>query len=537
MANLSYRSIYLNYCQSRVPGYATPSWMERQLNETPWESPESPLDCNNYAVLALIEAEQTDDVALRSMYLDTAIAALTPFAETHLLCAAHLALIYTLIGDGDSATQLGFASFITQLPFAYAQANQLPVDLGLVYLPRQCQGAIDAGYPELQTVLEATDGNQQALMLLGLVLQRSQPIFYNPSGLRFLQLAAPLVPNSATLRLKLGVSNLLNGRWEGLLDLHRAQQLHPQQPTLMQALYLAYSDLQQPEIAQTWLAQAQQQVGSYYSASRWAEAPSSVVFTYVPFAGAILAVEPSFRSIVTSVLIAEGQWFEAEMEFWQDQIQPGMVVIDVGANVGVYTLTAAQRVGSAGRVVAVEPFSGCVTCLAETCRINGLDWVTICRAAASDRIGTVRLSLQTASELNEILTDEAMADESPPDGEGALSGDTELGSTETVPCLTLDFLMTQEKLHRVDLLKIDAEGHEINVLKGCDHLLRDYAPMILYENIAKGQANNVAVAEYLLAHGYRLFIYQPYIKQLQAIDSLDALPSSLNIIAIPSAAL
>jgi ribosomal protein L11 methylase PrmA len=62
------------------------------------------------------------------------------------------------------------------------------------------------------------------------------------------------------------------------------------------------------------------------------------------------------RSIVTSVLIAEGDWFEKEMEFWRNWVKPGMTVIDVGANVGVYTFSAAVKVGSEGCVLAVDLF-------------------------------------------------------------------------------------------------------------------------------------------------------------------------------------
>jgi FkbM family methyltransferase len=196
-----------------------------------------------------------------------------------------------------------------------------------------------------------------------------------------------------------------------------------------------------------------------------------------------------------------------------------MTVIDVGANVGVYTFSAAQRVGPRGRVLAVEPFSRCLRCLEETCRINELDWVQICGGAASDRIGTARLQLYTASELNEIIT-----------------GDVEEpvhGSFEEVPCFTLDSLVEQENVNRVDYLKIDAEGHEMSVLIGSEKILSEFFPIILYENIASSKGSNLPVAEYLKSKGYKLFRYQPYAQELIPINSSDELEGNLNVIAVP----
>jgi FkbM family methyltransferase len=238
-----------------------------------------------------------------------------------------------------------------------------------------------------------------------------------------------------------------------------------------------------------------------------------------------IAIESSFQSIVTGVLLAQGKWFEAEMEFWQDCIQPGMTIIDVGANVGVYTFSAAQRVGPTGCVLAVEPFSGCVRCLEETCRVNQLDWVKICRGAASDRNGTVCLGLHAASELNQVI-------EVHSDGVAPNASEQPGLQVESVPSFTLDTLMMQERLVRVDVLKIDAEGHELQVLQGSDRLLRQFSPVILYENLAGKANSNLPVAEFLVNLGYQLFRYQPYLKKLIPIESQADLATMLNIIAI-----
>ncbi len=520
MELLSYLTTCDRYLDDVCPG-TNPALLEHlkhRIEQTAWEEPESALDCNNGAVMALMEADATDDPDLREMYLEMAIDLLNAAAD-HPLCAAHLAMIQSLVGEGEQAIQLAFATFMQLLQRVYAH-EALPA--GLVYLPKcwrslENSASSQSASSQLEQILMEPNGYQQSLLLLGEVLIHSQFVFYNPTGLRFLQLADQLLPPSAPLQLSLGISTILNGRWEGLLQLHRAHQLAPYRSAPLQALYLAYRDLNQADTAALWLKQAQEKAVPDAPEWEWTQVASDRPFTYVPFETQPMAVEASFQSIVTAVLLAEGKWFEREMEFWQDQIQPGMTVIDVGANVGVYTFSAAYRTGNTGRVLAVEPFSGCVQCLQETRRMNQLDWVTVCRGAASDRDGTVRLALQTASELNQVL----------------MESDVAAGEFEQVPCFSLDTLLERERLSRVDLLKIDAEGHELQVLMGSDRLLKSFSPTILYENIAGSQGSNLPVAEFLTANGYQLYRYQPFIKRLIPLDSQAELQGNLNIIALP----
>jgi FkbM family methyltransferase len=507
----------------------TLSTLSRDLAAINWDEPESALDLNNFAVLALIEAEQTEDPALRSMHLEMALEALEQaitLQPSHPLCFAHFALVRHLIGEDVEAIQLAFPLLMELLQPAFQGSAPLP--LGLVYLPKQTV--------HLSTLLQAHEGHSQALLLTVEVLWRSQMVFYSSGGLRFLQLAVQVLPASALLHRQLGLAKLINHQWEGLWDLQRASQLAPDAATL-QALYLTYRELQSQEIAQFWLEKARSCAGDALvnpSAAewQWATLPMDSPFTYVPTADAVLlAVDPSFRSIVTSVLLAEGDWFEAEMEFWRQQIQPGMTVIDVGANVGVYTFSASRQVGPSGRVLAVEPFSSCVRCLEETRRVNELNWVTVCAGAASDRPGTARLSLHSSSELNEVVREEASDRAS--DQSQLEQGHPEQGNFEEIRCFTLNDLAAEHQLQRIDWLKIDAEGHETQVLAGSDRLLSQFAPGILYENIAGSSGSNTPVAELLQARGYQLFRYQPYLGTLIPIQAIEELQGKLNIIALP----
>ncbi|MBD2563085.1 MULTISPECIES: FkbM family methyltransferase [Nostoc] len=518
--------IYLQYIQKLLPAINADmlSKVTGILSQTSWDTPNSSDDWNNVAVVALSEAEEcVDNLVLRSVYLEMAFEALNNGLniDGHPLCAAHLALIYSMIGEKQKAIEIALNALINNLQAAYTTSNSY--SHCLIYIFTDNKNISDNDRKCFEQILLAENSYEKAVFLLIEIICHSQLVFYTAVSRRFLHLASQLFPNSVDVGLKLGISSLMTGELEGILYLHQARKLAPNYAPILQALHLAYRDLNQIEVSDYWqeISRKFYQSNSPSSDWHWTQLASNSLFTYVPFEGdLIMAVEPSLRSIATSVLIAEQDWFEKEMEFWRNSIKPGMTVIDVGANVGVYTFSAALKVGSEGRVLAVEPFSGCIRCLQETCRINQLSWVNVCEGAASDRNGTVKLLLHSANELNQIISSDAAEN---------MSSE----SFEEATCFTLDSLIEQENIERVDFLKIDAEGHEMAVLIGSQKLLTEFLPIILYENIAGSQGSNIEVAQYLADKGYELFHYQPYTQKLIEVDSVKDFQEQLNLIAFP----
>lgn len=525
-SSLSSADSYFKYLESACLNLNSDvlSRVNKCLEDTSWDNPTSAIELNNIAVVALIEAETCQDLSIRSLYLEMALEALNAGVEelpSHPLCAAHLALVFAMTGEMNQGMQIAFSTLIDTLQLAERNNQQIPS--GIVYLPPS-NSFTDTRYENLAKILQTEDSYAQSLLLLSEVLCRSQLVFYNATGLRFLHLANQMLGLSPTRNLKLGISSIINNQWEGLIYLHRAREMAPDSAKILQALYLACRDLEQIETANFWfdIARDFTKKNTHSLDWEWTKLEANSPITYVAVENQLLlAVEPSLRSLVTSVLIAEGDWFEKEMEFWRSWIKPGMTVIDVGANVGVYTFSAAKLVGEKGCVLAVEPFSGCVRCLQETCRTNQLSWVKVCAGAASDRNGTVQLALHTASEINEVVSSNVAATMKP-------------GTFEEVTCFTLDTLIDQENVSQVDFLKIDAEGHELQVLEGSNQLLAKFSPTILYENIAGSKGSNLAVVNFLIAREYQLFQYQPYLQQLIPINSTQELAGKLNIIALPN---
>jgi FkbM family methyltransferase len=496
--------------------------LDEVVAQTNWDNPISGQDWNNVGVAALIQAQDCDDPSIKASLVELAQEAFTEGEVYFPLCKAHNELLKVLVGQFQSARQQTFLALL-QLQVELESNASASIPLGLVYFPFEWYSReVDRTQGVSSLYISPNHGVEQAYQYLNQVFIRSAQIFYNSTGLHTLSVAAQITPTLTAVHLKQGIACRMVGQFEGFIYLHNALRLAPTNSTILQSLALAYRDIGQEDIFHHYWTQAHQDLPQHTDlAGVWTQAEPDAAFTYIPFdRGVTLAVQPSLNSIVTSVLLGDGDWFESEMEFWRDWIKPGMTVIDVGANAGVYAFSAATRVGSKGKVIAIEPFPACVSYLEETCRINQFNWVKVYGAAASDRLGTIRLSIHNASELNEVILNDAEI--------------LEAGKYIESTCLTLDSLIEQEKIESIHMIKLDAEGHEIHVLHGSRKILADFSPWILYENIAGAQNSNVEVSLFLQQNGYILYKYIPFLKQLVQVDPSNNLGNQLNIIAIPS---
>ena len=105
------------------------------LENTSWEDPESTIDFNNCAVIALIESEKSDDLEIKQLYLDMAVEYLEKGVELneHPLCAVHLALVLAILGEHQRCLQIVWPNLLNPLQFVYHQQGNIPISI--VYLP------------------------------------------------------------------------------------------------------------------------------------------------------------------------------------------------------------------------------------------------------------------------------------------------------------------------------------------------------------------------------------------------------------------
>ena len=195
-----------------------------------------------------------------------------------------------------------------------------------------------------------------------------------------------------------------------------------------------------------------------------------------------------------------------EMLVWQRVLHHGALFVDVGANVGLYTIWALDM---GADVLAVEPNRRSVEQLEENLSLNGYH-AEIAKVALGEAPGTLTMTTDLDQRNHLVLA--ASGDKS--DGAGS-------GTTETVEVQTLDDLIGDRV---VDGLKIDVEGAELLVLKGATRLLAARRIKLIqmewnYLSEEMLGQDRSAVAALLDAAGYDLFRPDHH-GELVALDGL-----------------
>lgn len=175
-------------------------------------------------------------------------------------------------------------------------------------------------------------------------------------------------------------------------------------------------------------------------------------------------------------------------------LQPGMTFVDVGANVGFYSILAARRVGPSGRVVAFEPNADNLKPLLLNRLTNACTQLDVRPFAVSDETGFLSLmkivSIASTKELDPAEL------EYPNDA-------------QAVYAVTLDETLAGER--RVDLIKCDVDGHDFRVMLGGRGVLERFRPHVVAElNPGTLRAcSRIEPAEYLqifVARGYTVTV-------------------------------
>src|SRR5262249_20268839 len=151
----------------------------------------------------------------------------------------------------------------------------------------------------------------------------------------------------------------------------------------------------------------------------------------------LVSTLPGGERVRLSARYRHMSWNPEEYAAFRAAVRPGAMVLDVGANVGAYTVLFAQWTGDTGRVIAFEPAPGSIAGLREHVRLNGLsNRVEIVEAAVSNDVGSAVFDSDGVSGANALVPD------------GAASG------TITVATTTLDAFCADRDL-RPSVIKID----------------------------------------------------------------------------------
>jgi FkbM family methyltransferase len=174
-------------------------------------------------------------------------------------------------------------------------------------------------------------------------------------------------------------------------------------------------------------------------------------------------LQPEWRGMA-KLVFAFRERYEPELSYLKMILSPGNTFVDVGANIGIYTLAASKIVGETGRVLAFEPSVQSSPLLAKNIALNGLTNVHTFPVALSQKKGRAWLHRGPNPTLNSFGKDPSWK-----------------GDGEEVVTEILDQVLRKAHIDRVDVIKMDVQGAEELVLRGASNTVTSTHPVVIFE--------------------------------------------------------
>lgn len=165
-------------------------------------------------------------------------------------------------------------------------------------------------------------------------------------------------------------------------------------------------------------------------------------------------------------------YFHSEVDNPKDVlsfVNTGDTILDIGGNIGQTALMMAKKAGKTGRIVSFEPYPSTIKRFERNLSINeAIDNVRLVKFGLGSEETVVRMyqDCPTNSGANRVLGNDSQSD---------------VGIEKITVKVLDDFLPSEENLERIDFVKIDVEGYEMNVLKGAKKTLLKYKPKLFIE--------------------------------------------------------
>ncbi|WP_414623421.1 FkbM family methyltransferase [Calothrix sp. CCY 0018] len=211
-----------------------------------------------------------------------------------------------------------------------------------------------------------------------------------------------------------------------------------------------------------------------------------------------------------------------EMNFVLRYLREEDSFLDIGANIGIYTLLAASKIKS-GSIFSFEALPTNYRRLEENINLNNLTQVKPYSIAIADSVGSVTISNNTKSDSTAFITTNTT---------NTTAESLQIASS------TLDTELQNENLNHLTLAKMDIEGAEILALKGAKYLLQQQRPHVWILELLNGVNHGYRkqdIVNLLQDYGYGLYHYNADTNQLQSI-TLESVQSD-NVFAIANSAL
>ena len=172
------------------------------------------------------------------------------------------------------------------------------------------------------------------------------------------------------------------------------------------------------------------------------------------------------RGVAPSLIRFGSYYEEYETSLFESLVEPGAIIVDIGANIGYYTLLAARRAGNSGLVYAFEPEPGNYGLLIKNIRMNSYQNVVAIQKALSNSAGTTQLFTDTINFGNPSFAERNVL---------------KSGGSVNVETIDLDGFLAGQRCLSVDLLKVDAQGAEGLIFDGATRVLEQDKLKIILE--------------------------------------------------------
>ncbi len=217
---------------------------------------------------------------------------------------------------------------------------------------------------------------------------------------------------------------------------------------------------------------------------------------------------------VISGALALGVYETYQLDLFRSLIRKGMTVLDIGANVGLYTVIAARLVGEEGRIISFEPEAQNFGILKKNISDNNFKNVQPIQVAVADTEGELTLFLSKGNK-----------------GKHSLFRPSDTGGEQVVKTIVLDKWLEKHTIGKVDIIKIDIQGAEPLAFSGMQKTLST-KPVLLMEydpkSIRESGHNPIETLEMLLGYGYVLYSVDEGKKSKKKINDIRLFTDALR---------
>ena len=197
------------------------------------------------------------------------------------------------------------------------------------------------------------------------------------------------------------------------------------------------------------------------------------------------------------------------------ELRNGMVCVDIGSNIGYYALLESKIVGKNGKIFAIEPSPENFNYLNNNLKLQNFSNTETYQIAIGNQDGTAKLTVGNKSNHSKVITEYQTI----PNGLDVIS----------VPIKKLDTFVQEQNISKIDFVRMDVEGFELNVIEGMKNVLRKLRPMIQVEVHKKflGAKNTKKLLEIFKDEGYDIKHYvskdmeYPFIGDMKDVKNYD----------------